>query len=213
MSFDEQPDGDIHGECAAEIRRLEGEVTIWRNSAEAQTERLKEAEGAIAEGKKPDLVPGVVHCARCNFRLNRVTLYMGNGAIGPGGSETEQCPNGCGPMWPVTWKQEAQDAYKTAESQFERAKAAEDQLDACSPYLKEGEAVADALIRMQKEITTLRNAAMQQWADRGACDKEDAERYRWLLYHPKFAIYCFSYLPGQVSAEIDKSLAAQEAAG
>jgi len=23
MSFDEQPDGDIHGECAAEIRRLE----------------------------------------------------------------------------------------------------------------------------------------------------------------------------------------------
>ena len=26
MSFDEQPDGDIHGECAAEIRRLEGEL-------------------------------------------------------------------------------------------------------------------------------------------------------------------------------------------
>ncbi len=148
MSFDEQPDGDIHGECAAEIRRLEGEVTIWRNSAEAQTERLKEAEGAIADGKKPDLVPGVVHCARCNFRLNRVTLYMGNGAIGPGGSETEQCPNGCGPMWPVTWKQEAEDAYKTAESQFERAKAAEDQIDACRPYLKEGETAADALARL-----------------------------------------------------------------
>ena len=27
MSFDEQPDGDIHGECAAEIRRLEREVS------------------------------------------------------------------------------------------------------------------------------------------------------------------------------------------
>jgi|JI8StandDraft_1071087.scaffolds.fasta_scaffold104641_4 hypothetical protein len=48
MSFDEQPDGDIHGECSAEIHRLEGEVTIWRNSAEAQTERLKEAEEAIS---------------------------------------------------------------------------------------------------------------------------------------------------------------------
>jgi len=155
MSFDEQPDGDIHGECAAEIRRLEGDVTIWRNSAEAQTERLKEAEGAIADGKKPDLVPGVVHCARCNFRLNRVTLYMGNGAIGPGGSETEQCPNGCGPMWPVTWKQEAEDAYKTAESQFERAKAAEDQLDACRPYLKDGETVADALARLSRLVNAV----------------------------------------------------------
>ena len=155
MSFDEQPDGDIHGECAAEIRRLEGDVTIWRNSAEAQTERLKEAEGAIADGKKPDLVPGVVHCARCNFRLNRVTLYMGNGAIGPGGSETEQCPNGCGPMWPVTWKQEAEDAYKTAESQFERAKAAEDQIDACRPYLKEGETPAECLARNRADIVRL----------------------------------------------------------
>lgn len=28
--FDEQPDGDIHGECAAEIRRLEAENEILR---------------------------------------------------------------------------------------------------------------------------------------------------------------------------------------
>ena len=53
-------------------------------------------------------------------------------------------------------------------------------LDACRPYLKEGETVADALIRMQKEITTLRNAAMQLWADISACDKKDAARYRLL---------------------------------
>jgi len=165
MSFDEQPGGNIHGECAAEIHRLEGEVTIWRNSAEAQTERLKEAEEAIADGKKPDLVPGVVHCARCNFRLNRVTLYMGNGAIGQGGSETEQCPNGCGPMWPVTWKQEAEDAYKIAESQAARAKAAEDQLDACSPHLKEGEMVADALKRLAHAESFYRRRceALQAW--------------------------------------------------
>lgn len=31
MSFDEQPDGDIHGECAAEIHRLEQ----WQNAASA----------------------------------------------------------------------------------------------------------------------------------------------------------------------------------
>ena len=82
--------------------------------------------------------------------------------------------------------------------------------DACRPYLKEGETAADALIRMQKEVTTLRNAAMQLWGDRSACDKEDAARYRWLLEHPTFAVHCFIYLPGQVSAEIDNARTEQE---
>ena len=86
-------------------------------------------------------------------------------------------------------------------------------LDACRPYLKEGETAADALIRMQKEITTLRNAAMRLWGDRSICDKEDAARYRWLLEHPTFAVHCFIYLPGHVSAEIDKELAAHEVDG
>jgi hypothetical protein len=31
MSFDEQPDGDIHGECAAEIHRLEQELKAERD--------------------------------------------------------------------------------------------------------------------------------------------------------------------------------------
>ena len=31
MSFDEQPDGDIHGECAAEIRRLKQELKAERD--------------------------------------------------------------------------------------------------------------------------------------------------------------------------------------
>lgn len=29
MSFDEQPDGDIHGECAAEIHRLQRALNFW----------------------------------------------------------------------------------------------------------------------------------------------------------------------------------------
>lgn len=40
--------------------------------------------------------------------------------------------------------------------------------------------------------------------------QEDAARYRWLLEHPTFAGHCFIYLPGQVSAEIDKERAAQD---
>ncbi len=32
MMFDEQPDGNPHGECAAEIHRLEAEITRLRTA-------------------------------------------------------------------------------------------------------------------------------------------------------------------------------------
>jgi hypothetical protein len=77
---------------------------------------------------KSDVVPGVMHCARCKFRLQRVNLYVNVGAVGAGDNDTEPCPNGCGPLWPVTWEQEAREGYKLAEDLFERAKRAEDAL-------------------------------------------------------------------------------------
>lgn len=79
------------------------------------------------------LVPGQMHCARCKFQLTRTVLYMGNGAVGAGDSKTEPCPNGCGPLWPVTWEQAAREAWATNEALFERAKAAEDALAAVKP--------------------------------------------------------------------------------
>lgn len=78
-------------------------------------------------------VPGQMHCARCNFQLTRTVLYMGNGAVGAGDSKTEPCPNGCGPLWPVTWEQAAREAWATCETLFERAKVAEDRLAAVAP--------------------------------------------------------------------------------
>lgn len=75
-----------------------------------------------------NLVPGVVYCARCKFRLTRVNLNVNVGTVTAGNSDTEPCPNGCGPLWPVTWEQEAREGYKLAEDLFERAKRAEDAL-------------------------------------------------------------------------------------
>ena len=46
-----------------------------------------------------------------------------------------------------------------------------------------------------------------------AQDMKDAARYRWLIEHPKFAVYCFNYMPCQTSAKIDEARAAQEVAG
>ena len=78
--------------------------------------------------RRADVVPGVMHCARCKFRLQRVSLYVNVGTVGAGDNDTEPCRNGCGPLWPVTWEQEAREGYKLAEDLFERAKRAEDAL-------------------------------------------------------------------------------------
>lgn len=60
-------------------------------------------------------VPGVMHCAKCNFRLVRTKLNVSQGTTSAGDNETEPCPNGCGPLWPVTWEQEARECWKLLE--------------------------------------------------------------------------------------------------
>ena len=71
-----------------------------------------------------DVVPGKVRCAKCAFSLQRVNLYLGNGAIGAGGEEVEPCPNDGTPLLPVTWEQEARESWAMAERCFDEAKAA-----------------------------------------------------------------------------------------
>lgn len=83
-------------------------------------------------------------------------------------------------------------------------------LDACRPYLKEGETPAECMARNRADIARLMGFLATEKTARDTL-QEDAARYRWLLEHPTFAVHCFSYLPGQVSAEIDKARAAQEA--
>jgi hypothetical protein len=68
------------------------------------------------------LVPGIMRCAKCKFQLTRTNLYVNSGTTGPGNSETEPCPNGCGPLWPVTWKQWAEEGWQTAERYFDELK-------------------------------------------------------------------------------------------
>ena len=87
MSFDEQPDGDIHGECAAEIRRLEREVSS-----------------------------------------TSAVLRMAN------------------------------DRWERACDIFQKAQG---HLDACLPYLKEGETAAECLARNRADIARL----MGKWGE------------------------------------------------
>lgn len=73
-----------------------------------------------------DLVPGVMRCAKCAFQLHRTNLYLGSGTTGPGDSKTEPCPNGCGPLCPVTWQTWATEGWQQAERYFEELRQLQD---------------------------------------------------------------------------------------
>ncbi|HEL5401698.1 TPA: hypothetical protein UOJ25_001812 [Stenotrophomonas maltophilia] len=68
-----------------------------------------------APARDVDLVPGIVRCAKCSFQLHRTNLYLQSGTVGAGDSQTEPCPNGCGPLWPVTWETWAREGWAEVE--------------------------------------------------------------------------------------------------
>lgn len=74
--------------------------------------------------QRTDVVPGRMHRAKCNFELTRTNLYVKDGTTGPGDNQTEPCPNGCGPLWPVTWEAHARKGWEVAENYFEQLRAA-----------------------------------------------------------------------------------------
>ncbi len=65
--------------------------------------------------QRSDLVPGIVRCAKCAFQLHRTNLYLQSGTVGAADSKTEPCPNGCGPLCPVTWETWAREGWAEAE--------------------------------------------------------------------------------------------------
>lgn len=75
--------------------------------------------------QRSDVVPGLMYCAKCNFELRRTNLYVKDGTTGPGDNQTEPCPNGCGPLWPVTWEAHARKGWEAAEHYFEQSRAAQ----------------------------------------------------------------------------------------
>ena len=107
-----------HVRGPAEIEHVAGDVS--KNGPESNMAQQPTPSTATAGQRRSDLVPGVMHCAKCKFQLNRVTLCVSDGNAYAGNNETEPCPNGCGPLWPVTWEQEARNCWKALEEMRER---------------------------------------------------------------------------------------------
>lgn len=234
MSFDEQPDGDIHGECAAEIHRLELALLGKDNTVKSISGRLRAAEEILGRpARQTDRITlDQWKTAAQNFEYGWMACSdFANRRIGDLKSQLDACrqylKEGENPAECLArnradivrlmgkWGAEKMRSAKLREDLDKIAQTTGSD-DPCRPFLKEGETAADALIRIQKEVTALRNVAMQQWADRSVCDKEDAARYRLLRRGQHWSVIdgIGDTLRGDVlDAAIDKALAAQEVAG
>lgn len=69
--------------------------------------------------------PGVWKCAKCNFRLLQANLNAADGTVTVRDAPGDKCPNCEGPLWRVSWKDEANENLDIGEQQVARAVAAE----------------------------------------------------------------------------------------
>ena len=70
-------------------------------------------------------VPGAWRCPKCSFRLTQCHLNSKDGTVTDRDDPGEKCPNCYGPLWRVTWMDEANENLALAENQLERALTAE----------------------------------------------------------------------------------------
>lgn len=81
-----------------------------------------EYQKAYRELEQKLYVPGNFKCAKCGLNLVAQVLYTKSGNVGAN-NNPQECANGCGPMWKVTWKQMAEELMATVERLVEEKNA------------------------------------------------------------------------------------------
>lgn len=85
---------------------------------------LDKAEATILRLEPLVHVPGQWRCAKCKFVVHKMVLCASTGAVGlKPDTATEPCPNGCGPLWPCTWKEDAFECGNRLEQQHDEIAA------------------------------------------------------------------------------------------
>lgn len=76
------------------------------------TIELLDAAGYRAEKfKAATLFPGVVCCAKCGFSRTYINANSELEELTAGDSKPEACPNGCGPLWHDTYRNQYNELY------------------------------------------------------------------------------------------------------
>lgn len=75
-----------------------------------------------SERDKFKYVPGVMRCPKCGFQCIKSVINLAAGSITAGNSDPEKCPNGCGPLWRMSWEDYANQHILAAEEAFLESK-------------------------------------------------------------------------------------------
>ncbi|HGA3353870.1 TPA: ead/Ea22-like family protein [Enterobacter hormaechei] len=113
----------------------------------ALLDELEAKDKRIAELSSAVIAPGVMRCAGCGFVLTKNNISMSAGAITAGDSKTEPCPNGCGPLWPVTWKEQAIQFRDDSEQWFEKLQEARQRIAELELKLQAADKLQDSAFR------------------------------------------------------------------
>jgi hypothetical protein len=73
-------------------------------SAAQVNDLIVEMEGSAANDSRRgerNLATGVLHCAKCGLHATLIGKAFAQ-------AKEDGCPNGCGPLWPLTWEQHVQ---------------------------------------------------------------------------------------------------------
>lgn len=82
-------------------------------------------EAKDGETQKNVYAPGRWRCPKCNFVLIQANLNAADGTVTARDKPGDKCPNCQGPMWRVSWKQEAEENLGIAEKAIADCRAVE----------------------------------------------------------------------------------------
>lgn len=91
-------------ELVEALEKAQGMETYWKTQCRGITDHCEELQARIAELESSVIAPDILRCSECSFVQTKNIISVTADTITTVESESELCPNGCGPLQPVTWK-------------------------------------------------------------------------------------------------------------
>lgn len=84
------------------LEKAQGMEAYWKTQCRGITDHCEELQVRIAELESSGIASGILRCTECSFVQTKNNISITPDAIVIGNSKPEPCPNGCGPLQPVT---------------------------------------------------------------------------------------------------------------
>lgn len=123
----------IEGGCRGGfgVNELDEFIPGWRE----ELSLLAKKDTEIDRLGKLVFVPGRRDCAKCGFSQMSINLHVNHGQVSANDKPID-CPNGCGPCWPVTERDAGNEAHERITEELDRADLYKSQITELKAVLK-----------------------------------------------------------------------------